>query len=102
MLPEPRRSKIGTMTEILVRRETLTARTVAAARDVLTGRRSGLRAYLAFAGPAVVASIAYIDPGNYATNIQAGAKYGYGLLWVVLLANLIAVLFRRFRQNWGS
>ena len=101
MLPEPRRSKIGTMTEILVRRETLTARTVAAARDVLTGRRSGLRAYLAFAGPAVVASIAYIDPGNYATNIQAGAKYGYGLLWVVLLANLIAVLFQALSAKLG-
>src|SRR5215467_15431940 len=65
----------------------LTARSVAAARDVLAGRRSGLSARLAFVGPAVVASIAYIDPGNFATNIQAGAKYGYELLWVVLAAN---------------
>ena len=55
---------------------------------------AGLRASLAFAGPAVVASIAYMDPGNFATNIQAGAKYGYGLLWVVLLANVIAMLFQ--------
>ena len=63
----------------------LSERTVATGRAVLAGERRGLRASLAFAGPAVVASIAYMDPGNFATNIQAGAKYGYGLLWVVLL-----------------
>src|SRR5712671_7670305 len=72
----------------------LTARSIAAARDVLAGRRSGLSARLAFVGPAVVASIAYIDPGNFATNVQAGAKYGYELLWVVLAANLIAMRLR--------
>src|SRR5262249_51521362 len=70
----------------------LTARSGTAAREVLAGRRSGLAARLAFVGPAVVASIAYVDPGNFATNIQAGAKYGYDLLWVVLSANLIAML----------
>ena len=58
----------------------LTARSVATAQEVLAGRRRGLAAYLAFVGPAVVASIAYVDPGNFATNIQAGAKYGYDLL----------------------
>jgi manganese transport protein len=79
----------------------LTARSVAAARDVLTGRRSGLSARLAFVGPAVVASIAYIDPGNFATNIQAGAKYGYELLWVVLAANLIAMLFQALSAKLG-
>jgi len=68
---------------------------------VLAGRRSGLRAYLAFVGPAVVASIAYMDPGNFATNIQAGAKYGYTLLWVVLLANLIAMLFQALSAKLG-
>src|SRR5581483_9534812 len=61
----------------------------------------GWRAYLPFAGPAVVASIAYIDPGNFATNIQAGAKYGYGLLWVVLLANLVAMLFQGLSAKLG-
>src|SRR6185437_2283826 len=71
----------------------LSDRTVEAARALLAGERRGLRGYLAFVGPAVVASIAYMDPGNFATNIQAGAKYGYELLWVVLLANLIAMLF---------
>src|SRR5438477_8595372 len=79
----------------------LTERTVAAARQVLDRQRLGWQRYLAFAGPAVVASIAYIDPGNFATNIQAGAKYGYGLLWVVLLANLIAMLFQSLSAKLG-
>src|SRR5437763_8704127 len=79
----------------------LTERTVAAARQVLDRQRLGWHRYLAFAGPAVVASIAYMDPGNFATNIQAGAKYGYGLLWVVLLANLIAMLFQALSAKLG-
>jgi manganese transport protein len=79
----------------------LTARSMAAAREVLAGRRSGLAAHLAFVGPAVVASIAYVDPGNFATNIQAGAKYGYDLLWVVLAANLIAMLFQALSAKLG-
>ena len=79
----------------------LTARSTAAARDVLAGRRSGLAARLAFVGPAVVASIAYVDPGNFATNIQAGAAYGYQLLWVVVAANLIAMLFQALSAKLG-
>src|SRR5579885_3669867 len=81
--------------------KSLTDRTVAAARRVLAGRPAGIRAYLAFAGPAVIASIAYMDPGNFATNIQAGAKYGYSLLWVVLAANLIAMLFQALSAKLG-
>ncbi len=79
----------------------LSERTVAAGREVLAGRRGGWRAYTVFVGPAVIASIAYVDPGNFATNIQAGAKYGYGLLWVVLLANLIAMLFQALSAKLG-
>ncbi len=82
-------------------RSTLSDRTVEAARALLSGRRRGVRGYLAFAGPAVVASIAYMDPGNFATNIQAGARYGYQLLWVVLLANLIAMLFQALSAKLG-
>ncbi len=59
------------------------------------------RSALLFAGPAVIASIAYVDPGNYATNIQAGAGYGYTLLWVVLFANLIAMLFQGLSAKLG-
>jgi manganese transport protein len=79
----------------------LTERTVLAARQVLAGRRGGLAGRLAFVGPAVIASIAYIDPGNFATNIQAGAKYGYELLWVVLAANLVAMLFQGLSAKLG-
>ena len=89
------------MTETAVPRGSLTERTVAAARQVLAGQRGGWRAYAVFAGPAIIASIAYVDPGNFATNIQAGAKYGYGLLWVVLLANLIAMLFQALSAKLG-
>jgi manganese transport protein len=82
----------------------LSERTVAAGRAVLAGDRGGWRAwraYAALAGPAVIASIAYVDPGNFATNIQAGAKYGYTLLWVVLVANLIAMLFQALSAKLG-
>jgi manganese transport protein len=82
-------------------RASLSERTVATARQVLAGERLGWRAYAVFAGPAVIASIAYVDPGNFATNIQAGARYGYGLLWVVLLANLIAMLFQALSAKLG-
>jgi manganese transport protein len=80
---------------------TLTEWTIETAHDVLAGGRRGWRGYAAFAGPAVVASIAYVDPGNFATNIQAGATYGYGLLWVVLLANCIAMLFQALSAKLG-
>ncbi|WP_430912381.1 Nramp family divalent metal transporter [Methylobacterium sp. sgz302541] len=70
-------------------------------RDVLDGRHRGRGRFLLFTGPAVMASIAYMDPGNFATNIQAGAKYGYGLLWVVLVANLVAMLFQALSAKLG-
>jgi manganese transport protein len=83
------------------RPNSLSERTVSAAQALLRGRRRGVGGYLAFGGPAVIASIAYMDPGNFATNIQAGARYGYGLLWVVLLANLIAMLFQALSAKLG-
>ncbi len=81
--------------------QTLTDRTSAAIRDVLAGKRRGIRSAFLFAGPAVVASIAYVDPGNFATNIQAGSKFGYALLWVVVMANLIAMLFQALSAKLG-
>jgi manganese transport protein len=80
---------------------TLTGRTRRAIRDVLEGRRHGAAMVLPFAGPAVVVSVAYMDPGNFATNIQAGARYGYALLWVVLLANIVAMLFQALSAKLG-
>ena len=79
----------------------LSGRTAEVVRSVLSGRRSMLRGIVALSGPAVVASVAYVDPGNYVTNIQAGARYGYGLLWVVLLANLIAMMFQGLSARLG-
>ena len=73
----------------------------AAARAVLDGRRRGLRAILPFLGPAFIASVAYIDPGNYATNIQSGSEFGYRLLWVIVLANLMAMLLQTLSAKLG-
>src|SRR5579863_9126413 len=80
---------------------TITARTRLAIREVLEGRRKGWSVIVPLAGPAVVVSVAYMDPGNFATNIQAGARYGYALLWVVLLANIIAMLFQALSAKLG-
>jgi manganese transport protein len=66
-----------------------------------SGRRARWRNFLPFAGPAIVASVGYLDPGNFATNIQAGSTYGYQLLWVVLIANLIAMLFQSLSAKLG-
>jgi manganese transport protein len=60
-----------------------------------------MRATLAMLGPAFVASIAYVDPGNFATNVQGGARFGYMLLWVVLAANLIAMLIQYLSAKLG-
>jgi manganese transport protein len=97
----PARNDSVQLAEPAGRRASLSERTVAVARAVLAGERGSRVDYLAFVGPAVVASIAYMDPGNFATNIQAGAKYGYTLLWVVLLANLIAMLFQALSAKLG-
>ncbi len=89
------------MTERSATKTSLTDRTAAAIQEVLAGRRRGVGSIFLFAGPAVIASIAYMDPGNFATNIQAGAQFGYTLLWVVLMANLIAMLFQALSAKLG-
>ncbi len=70
---------------------------------VLRGEHRGnaLSKILPFLGPAFVASVAYMDPGNFATNISAGAKYGYLLLWVVLASNLMAILIQYLSAKLG-
>ncbi|MBD2843822.1 Nramp family divalent metal transporter [Paenibacillus sp. IB182496] len=72
-----------------------------AASGALQGSVKGLRRLLPFLGPAFVAAVAYIDPGNYATNIAAGSAYGYKLLWVILAANLMAVLIQLLSAKLG-
>lgn len=64
-------------------------------------QKRGLARILPFLGPAVIASIAYMDPGNFATNIQGGAQFGYALLWVILAANLMAMLIQNLSAKLG-
>src|SRR4029077_4187223 len=77
------------------------AAVAAAARRSLEGRARGISRIRAFLGPAVVAAVAYMDPGNFATNIAGGAKFGYLLLWVVLGANLIAMVVQTQSAKLG-
>lgn len=60
-----------------------------------------LKKKLLLLGPAFIASIGYIDPGNFATNIEAGSSFGYQLLWVVLWANLMAILIQYLSVKLG-
>ena len=78
--------------------ESATAR---AAHQSLKGQRRGLSRLLPFLGPAFIASVAYIDPGNFATNVSGGAQFGYLLLWVVLVANLMAMLIQSMSAKLG-
>ena len=77
--------------------------TIVSAREVLTGqsKKSGFARLLPFLGPAFIACVAYIDPGNFATNIQGGAKFGYQLLWVILASNLMAMLIQSLSAKLG-
>ncbi|QYJ16854.1 Divalent metal cation transporter MntH [Rubrobacter xylanophilus DSM 9941] len=72
-----------------------------AARAALEGRRRGLGRVWPFLGPAFVAAVAYVDPGNFATNISAGARFGYMLLWVILVSNLMAMLIQVMSAKLG-
>jgi manganese transport protein len=76
-------------------------RVLRAAERSLTGERRGLRAVLPFLGPAFIAAVAYVDPGNFATNMAGGAQFGYMLLWVVLAANLMAMLIQSMSAKLG-
>ena len=79
------------------------AAVISAASEVLSGesRRVGLARLWPFLGPAFIASVAYVDPGNFATNIQGGAKFGYTLLWVVVCSNLMAMLIQTLSAKLG-
>ena len=64
-------------------------------------KKGWLARLLPFLGPAFIASIAYVDPGNFATNIQGGAQFGYELLWVILASNLMAMLLQALSAKLG-
>ena len=77
--------------------------TLEAANLVLTGqsKRGRLARLMPFLGPAFIASVAYVDPGNFATNIAGGAQFGYMLLWVIVLSNLMAMLLQALSAKLG-
>jgi manganese transport protein len=77
------------------------ARVLAEASRALSGERRGVRAVLPFLGPAFIAAVAYVDPGNFATNMAGGSQFGYTLLWVVLAANLMAMLVQALSAKLG-
>ena len=77
------------------------ARVLVAAQEALAGRRRGVRGAWPFLGPAFIAAVAYVDPGNFATNMAAGARFGYLLLWVVVAANLMAMLVQSMSAKLG-
>ncbi len=66
-----------------------------------SGKKYGLSKILPFLGPAFIASIAYMDPGNFATNIQGGSEFGYTLIWVIAASNLAAMLIQVLSAKLG-
>jgi manganese transport protein len=87
--------------DVAIEHHTEEAGTRAAARAALDGRKKGLLAILPFLGPAFIACVAYMDPGNFATNIASGSTFGYNLLWVIALANLMAMLIQTMSAKLG-
>ncbi|HVD25697.1 MAG TPA: Nramp family divalent metal transporter [Gaiellaceae bacterium] len=77
------------------------AATLRAAQASLTGETRGVRALWPFLGPAFIAAVAYVDPGNFATGAAAGSKFGYLLVWVVVSANLMAMLIQTLSAKLG-
>ena len=79
------------------------AGTIRAASEVLSGKskKKFIGRVLPFLGPAFIACVAYIDPGNFATNIQGGARFGYMLVWVIVASNLMAMLIQMLSAKLG-
>lgn len=77
--------------------------TIEAAADVLSGtsKKGKLARLMPFLGPAFIASVAYMDPGNFATNIQGGAQFGYMLLWVIFASNIMAMVLQTLSAKLG-
>jgi manganese transport protein len=95
--PPPSRSAAATVEDVLPGE----AAVAIAARRSLEGHARGVGRVWPFLGPAFIAAVAYIDPGNFATNVAGGSKFGYLLLWVVLCANLIAMLVQAQSAKLG-
>lgn len=70
-------------------------------RPYISPRKNRLLQFIKYLGPAFVVSVAYIDPGNFATNISGGSKFGYALIWVILLSNLMAIFLQTMSAKLG-
>src|SRR5213596_678238 len=66
-----------------------------------TGRRTGWKRLFSFFGPAYLVSVGYMEPGNWATDIAGGSQFGYTLIWVLLMSNLIALLLQSLSARLG-
>ena len=91
------------MPDVPSHKKTVSGGTTEDALDVLAdpGSKGRFSRLLPFMGPAFIASVAYIDPGNFATNIQGGARFGYTLLWVIVASNLMAMLLQTLSAKLG-
>ena len=69
--------------------------------DTTTNKKRGWRNILSFLGPAYLVSVGYMDPGNWATDLQGGSKFGYSLIWVLLMSNLMALLLQGLAARLG-
>src|SRR5437868_15229104 len=69
--------------------------------SVVTARPTMIRLILAFAGPAYLLSVGYMDPGNWGGDIESGARFGYQLLWVIVRSNLMAILLQTLSARLG-
>jgi manganese transport protein len=69
--------------------------------DTTTGKKTGFRKILSFLGPAYLISVGYMDPGNWATDLAGGSKFGYTLIWVLLMSNLMALLLQGLSARLG-
>ncbi|MFF2089599.1 Nramp family divalent metal transporter [Paenibacillus sp. NPDC058174] len=87
--------------ETMANNNSVAATNKLSAEMVLNRKVKGFKRLLPFLGPAFIAAVAYLDPGNFATNITAGSKYGYMLLWVIAASNLMAVLIQSLSAKLG-
>src|SRR5882757_1067959 len=69
--------------------------------DTTVRKKAGWRRIMAYIGPAYLVSVGYMDPGNWATDLQGGAKFGYQLIWVLLMSNLMALLLQGLSARLG-
>jgi manganese transport protein len=70
--------------------------------DTTSARRPGWRKILSFFGPAYLVSVGYMDPGNWATDLAGGSQFGYKLIWVLLMSNLMALLLQSLSARLGN